>query len=258
MRKAAKKIIAVFMAFTMLLTISSDYHLNSVSADTEKILTTSEIYINGFQMKTNVTDSDGISFRTVYTAPDIGSQITVDNQKYTVNRVGTIFAKDPNTDGNYKNNILDSSFMLLNTKPYPQAGAEEGRGYKYIGHKAYDGHIVTLGFLATENGAFDTKDGYTSYIRTFLNMDEFLTNSFLVRGFMEASDQEGKSVIIYSKNIKELSIAALAYQVYVECKAADNKGHDYIYHTILNQLPSDNKYFLDTEVEFGWGPVIMP
>lgn len=257
MRKIIGKITAVLVAVAMITSVSEGYSLNGVKADEETILTTSEITIVGFQMKTTPTEEEGVTFRTIYTAPNIGSEITVNDSKYIVNNVGVVYTKDSNTSGNHEDNVLDDSYTILKPTPYVQPDVKEGNTYKYIGKKSYEGYVVTFGFLATENGAFETKDGYTSYVMSMTKMDAMVTNSLYVRAFIEATDEEGNDAIIYSE-ANTTSVAEIAYNVYIEGKAPSAEGHKYLYDTILNKLPENNPYYKNTEEEYGWSGIVKP
>ena len=129
--------------------------------------------------------------------------------------------KDPNRSGNHSNIVLSKSYTLLDSVPCVEYGIED-QAFKYIGKSMYRGTYLTFGYIATENGIIEKKNGYTSYIRTLTNMDSFVLNSLLVRAFVEAVDEDGNNVIIYGESASKTSVAHIAGETYKK-GAAPNK-----------------------------------
>lgn len=256
MNHLLKKISAVVLSVIMVAGMVANTDRNCVQAAT--ILTSPDISVAGFQIKTNVSEQEGISFRTVCTAPDIGSIITVDGKRYTVTSFGTIYSKDPNQTGKNEDNILDKSYTELNPIPYLDEVIRKEYGFKYIGVKDYLGTIITFGYLATELGITEQKSGYTTYVRTMTNMESHLLNTLRIRAFVEATDEEGNNVLIYGDKSSLTSVASIAYKVYNDGLAPSSAGHDYIYNSILHKLPTSSPYYRDTTVEYGWGVIVKP
>lgn len=231
-------------------------NLNCIKADT--VLTNPNISVVGYQIKTNGEMRNGISFRTVCQAPNLGSVISVDGTDYTVTNLGVIYTKDPNTSGMNASNILDKSYTELNTIPCSKLISGGAYDFKYIGMKSYLDKIVTFGYIATDKGIIGTKDGYTSYVRTMTSMDPYVTNCLHIRAFVEAVDEEEKDVIIYGSTVSLASVAEIAYKVYMKSGAPDEEGHNYIYNVILNKLPESNPFYKDIPEEYGWGGIVKP
>lgn len=253
MRNLLKKV-SVFV-LTMVMAISAVININCVKAT--ETLTSSDISVVGYQIKTNVTSRQGISFRTVCKAPDKGSIIVVNDKNYTVTNVGTIYAKDINTTGNNASNVLDKSYTELNPIAYSEEYTK-GYGFKYVGIKEYDNKIVTFGYIATKAGISKSEEGVTTYVRTMTNMEPYVTNTLFIRAFVEAVDEQGNPVIIYGQYASLVSVAEVAYAVYMEGKAPDLEGHNYIYNFILNSLNETSPYYKDTTEEYGWGEAVQP
>lgn len=252
MRSLLKKVGAVLLSVMLIAGIVMNVKVNSVMAGTT-VLTSPLISITGFQIKTNGLATQGICFRTVCKAPDKGSVMTVNGKQYTVKEIGTVYTKDSNTSGSNANNAYNASYTLLNPVPYPQEALKKGYDFKYVGEKSEGARVLTFGYIATDNGVTGYNEGYTSYARTMTNMDAYLRNSLFVRAFVEAADEEGNNVLIYSDEVQALSVAQIAHQVYVQGKAPDKEGHEYIYDKILHKLPTYNPFYMDETVEYGWG-----
>lgn len=252
MRQTVKKVIAVIFVFIMVISHMVDSKIMDIKADT--VRTSPLITVEGYQIKTSGSEQEGITFRTVCKAPDIGSTITVDGKNYTVTNLGTIYSKDPNTSGNHQNNILDKSYTEINPIPYVQEGKEFD--FKYIGIRDYKGEYLTFGYIATEKGILEQNKGYTSYVRTITNIDSFVTNTIRARAFVEAVDEGGEIVIIYGQYASLMSVAEIAYKVYINGTAPSEAGHKYIYTNILHKLPVTNPYYKDIEEEYGWSGIV--
>lgn len=253
--KFLKKIGAVCMSMILLTSAAFGMNICNVKAE-DTVLTSSEISVVGFQMKTNPTVSQGVTFRALCKAPKIGSTITVDSKDYKVTNLGIIYTKDINTSGDNANNSLDKSYTILNPQPFPSYAIKDGYDFKYIGSKDYLNSRVTFGYVASETGIVETVDGYTTYVRTMTNMDAYIRNSIFVRGFVEAIDENGDTVIIYGTYASVASVAQMAHMVYNGSKAPNKEGHDYIFNSILNKLPTYSPYYLENPLEYGWSVVV--
>lgn len=249
MKMLVNKVRAVLMVIAVVGGLILNLGIYTVEAS-DSVLTSPEISVLGFQIKTNVNSRQGVSFRAVCQAPEKGSIITVDGERYTVTNVGTIYAKDINTSGNNENNVLDKTYTELNPKPFLESTVEYG--FKYIGFKPYLNKNVAFGYIATNIGIIQTDNGYSKYVRTLTNMDPYIRNSILVRGFVEAKNGRGEETLIYGQYAKVVSVAEIAYKVYMEGKAPNVEGHNYIFNTILHRLPKTSPYYKETEEEYGW------
>ena len=256
MRIFVNKMVSVVVSAVLFVSIFANISICSVGADA--VLTSSDISVVGFQMKTNVTSSNGVAFRAICKSPDKGSILTVNGKDYTVINFGTIYTKDPNRSGDYDKNVLNKSYTELDTTPYPQSEKTQKYGFKYIGRNVYERQIVTFGYLATDIGVLEQKDNFTSYVRTMFGVDNYITNALYVRPFVEAKDEEENSVIIYGEYASKISVAEIAYKVYTQNKAPNEEGHKYLYDKILSQLPETNPFYLDKPIEYGWGGVVDP
>lgn len=253
MNKVFCKVSTVLLVIIIMAGNIIGLNFHTVKADT--VLTSPLISIVGYQIKTNVATNDGISFRTVCKAPDKGSIIAVDGKNYTVVDLGTIYVKDPNRSGKHSNNVLSKSYTLLDSVPCTEYGIED-QAFKYIGKSMYKNAYLTFGYIATENGIIEKKDGYTSYVRTLTNMDSFVLNSLLVRAFVEAVDEEGNNVIIYGESASKTSVAHIASETYKKSAAPNKEGHEYLYDSILHTLPTSHPYYMGEPLEYGWAGVI--
>lgn len=252
MNESLKKVSTVLLGIIMVISIVINILPEYVKADT--VLTSPLITVEGYQIKTKVTEGQGITFRTICKAPDIGSMITVNGKKYTVTNLGTIYSKDPNTTGDNTKNILDKSYTELNPIPYFEK--ERNLEFKYIGQKDYNGTFLTFGYIATDDGILEQKDGITSYVRTIKNINNFITNTIRARAFVEAVDEDGKDVIIYGQYASLMSVAEIAYKLYLKSGAPDEMSHKYLYTNILHKLPTSNPYYMDVEIEYGWSGIV--
>ena len=254
MRSLFQRVSTVFVVLSMIAGIVSTnmYHVNAANT----MLTTPDISVTGYQIKTNGVSKMGVSFRTICKAPKVGSSIVIAGKNYTVKSLGTIYVKDPNRSGNNSNVVLTKSYTELRKTPYLQSAIQDGHGFKYIGSKDYQGRIVAFGYIATDEGILKTEDGETTYVRTMSNMDDFVLNSLFIRAFVEATDEDGNEVFIYGKDTSIISVAEIAYKVYMRSLAPNEEGHDYLYNAILHRLPTSNPFYKETPEEFGWGGVV--
>lgn len=254
MNKKFHRVSTVLIAIAIIAGSAIGLNIYSVKADT--VLTSPMISVVGYQIKTNATKEEQVSFRTVCKAPDKGSVITVDGKNYTITDLGTIYVKDPNRSGSNSNNVLNKSYTLLDSVPCEEYGIKD-QPFKYIGKSMYKGTYLTFGYVATEIGTIEKKEGYTTYVRTLTNMDSFVMNSLLVRAFAEAVDEEENHVIIYGELASQTSVANIANQIYKKSMAPNKEGHEYLFDSILHILPSNHPYYVDEPVEYGWGAVIQ-
>ena len=253
MKKSLKKISAVI--FIMVFVIDAAVNTKTQNVAAETVLVSPEISIEGYQMKTNVSSGEGITFRTVCRAPNIGSVITIDGKNYTVVNLGTIYTKDPNTNGKAENNVLSKSYTELDPNPYPESAVKEGYRYKYVGQTSHNDQIVTFGYIASDKGILNTLNGYTSYVRTLTNMDRYVQNSLHIRPFVEAVDEEQNEVLIYGQYASSVSVAEIAYTVYINSMAPDLQGHEYLFDEILHNLSTANPFYLETPEQY-WSGVV--
>lgn len=241
-------------------TISNQVEVVSANS----VLTSSDISIKGFQIKTNgsryyngqgevIFDEEGsekVAFRTICKAPAIRSTITVSGQNYVVKSLGTIYTIDPNASGNYKEDVFNDTYSVLNTEPV------SGQAYAYKGAKQYNGKDYTIGYLATSDGVVGSDGGYTEYVRTMTNNSYYgsdgalkvMTNSFHARAFVVAED----GTIIYGNDVVSMSIPEVASYVYKNNLSTNYNGHAYLYDTILNKIDSNNPYYLKKVIAYGW------
>ncbi len=227
MNNVFRKVSTVLLVIVLITGDIIGMNSNSVKADT--VLTSPLISIVGYQIKTNVTTDEKVSFRTVCKAPDKGSVITVNEKNYIVENLGTIYVKDPNRSGNHSNIVLSKSYTLLDSVPCVEYGIED-QAFKYIGKSMYRGTYLTFGYIATENGIIEKKNGYTSYIRTLTN--------------------------IYGESASKTSVAHIAGETYKKGAAPNKEGHEYLYDSILHTLPTSHPYYMNEPLEYGWAGVI--
>lgn len=254
MQAGLKKIGIILLVITVFaITVQK---AGSVRAD--EVLISSDISVTGFQIKTNVSEEEGVSFRALCKAPDKGSVIRIQGKSYTVVNFGTIYTRDLNVSGINSNNHFDKSYTELDTTPYQHSDDTEKYGFKYIGQKDYEGTIVTFGYIATDRGVTEQEKGFTTYVRTMTNMDDSVRNTLYVRGFAEVTDEENNHLIVYGEKASAISIAEIAYQVYGNSMAPNKEGHDYLYNEILHKLPETSPFYKETPDEFGWGGIVKP
>lgn len=254
MQKGLKKIGIILLVIGVF--IGTDQKGKSIKAD--EVLTSSDISVIGFQIKTNVSEEEGVSFRALCKAPDKGSIIRVQGKSYTIVNLGTIYTRDINETGINSNNFFEKSYTELDTTPYQHSDVTKKYGFKYIGQKDYNGEIVTFGYIATDRGITEQENGCTTYIRTMTNMDSSVKNTLYIRGFAEVTDEENNHLIVYGEKASAISIAELAYQVYGNSMAPDQEGHDYLYNEILHKLPETNPFYKESPDEYGWGGIVKP
>lgn len=220
---------------------------DSVSVDVNvEAITSNQVGIEGFQIRTNDADGFGVAFRTVCKAPNVGSTIDVDGVSYLVKDMGTIYVLD-------MNNNLDESYTYLN--PNPQSKNDEN-GNSYTYYTGYKNSSLTYGYIATESGVFSgwnvTDSDNTYYVRTLTNNERILEYTMHVRAFILAEGANGEQVIIYGENIAEMSIAEVADYLYKNSMASNYQGHKFLYDNILNVISTSNQYYRNETVDYGW------
>lgn len=232
-------------------------------------VTSSELAVEGFQIKTNDTASQtSVAFRAICKGPQVGSQITAsDGTTYTIAGVGTVYALDVNGTGYKKNNKLNPLYTLLDSAPV------ENQEYAYIGANSYDGNNRTYGYLATQAGYMNNWNPddttHTYYVRTIDKMDVMMAYSMHVRAFAVATD----GTIIYGEQTAATSVAQIADHLYKNSKSNNYTAHRYLYNKILNSpyltashlqifdstVEANNIYYRDTILDYGWnGNLYVP
>lgn len=235
----------------------------------EETLISSKVGITGFQIRmSNNTDELNIAFRVVGNAPNKGSIITLNGVDYKVKEYGNIYTLDPNTTGYESKDKLNNTYTLLDPTDYSLLNM----GFRYRGIKKYNfnGNNLspTFGYMEEKgiaiNWNIDDKEN-TYYVRTMEMMNDFVANSIHIRTFVTAeynTDGETKTAIIYSENVRSISVAQIANYFYLNNMANNQNQHNYIYNNILHNtevLSRKNPYYLKQPVEYGWnGGVVNP
>lgn len=234
-----------------------------ISGSQTVLLTSNEVSISGFQMKTNFGDSeskDEIGFRSVCQAPNIGGSITVGQNTYTVARMGTLYTIEPDKNIE-KGTSFTPSGMLL--KSYDINNTDES--YKNgMDTAAKTVNPYTLVVRATEEKGIMEKDStYSTYVQTLIGTIGQLHpgNKIHVRAFVVTSG----GTIIYSKKSVSTSIARVAAYMYQNSLSTNYRGHEYLYQKIVNVekfVPDEestnlfdkiaNPYYRNKPLEYGW------
>lgn len=259
--KVFKQMITMLLVLAMSIAFPSAWNGKYVRAEasTESILTSDEIGIKGFQMKTNnkiqygSTEGDftGAAFRTVCMSPDT---VTVNGTAYEVERRGTIYVM------NSDNASFSEDWTYLDTSQEKTATDSYGGTY-YPGENLN----TTYGYIATEEGMLenqDVNDLNRYYVRTLVfTKDKFetfeayqkcLVTPIYARAFVEAKDKDDNRILIYGTQIRKMSVASLASDIYKKSLASNYQGHKYLYDSILHILPSDSLYYQEEELTYGW------
>ena len=212
------------------------------------ILKSSKINIEGFQIRSN-NPLASINFRTLCKAPNIGSKITVDGTEYTIDGFGTSYALDPNNSGHNENNVLNSSYTVLD-----ENGVED-KQWQYEGVKPYNGQNRTYGYEASGEAIIaDWRPGDTAntyYAFTMTNLDKPACNTIWVRPFVKTTT--GK--LIYGNTTAFTSVAEIAAHLYTNSLSKNATAHSYLYNSILHNtsiVPTTNPYYQATETVYGW------
>lgn len=227
-----------------------------IAGTQQSILTSSDVSVLGFQMKTNWTETtDLIGFRSVCKAPSIGSKIKVGNTVYTVARIGTI--ETPEADSNVDDIVYDKTCTYIEsyTMTDDQSADDTAAG------RVAPFQIV---HTATSEGIIGTDDGYSTYILTLRGAPGVMypANSIHVRAFVVTTG----GTIIYSKDAVKTSIVRVADYMYANSKISNVVGHEYLYNNILSVekfVPTANTDYFATKtnpyyrteeqkVDYGW------
>lgn len=224
-----------------------------ISGTQTVLLTSNDVSVSGFQMKTNWSEEDEnqglVGFRTVCKAPNTGGKITVGKVSYTVAKFGTLYTIEPD-----KNIPEGTSFTASGTLL---------KSYNLNDETAETVNPFTLAATATENAIKEKDDTYSSYVQTMQDTIANLHpgNKIHVRAFVVTTG----GTIIYSTKSVSTCIARVASYMYQKSLASNYRGHEYLYKSILNVaqfVPAEkytgyfttkgNPYYRDSKVVYGW------
>lgn len=224
-----------------------------ISGTQTVLLTSNDVSVSGFQMKTNWSEEDEnqglVGFRTVCKAPNIGGRITVGKVSYTVAKFGTLYTIEPD-QGIPDGTSFTASGTLL-------------KSYNLNDETAETVNPFTLAATATENAIKEKDDTYSSYVQTMQDTIDNLHpgNKIHVRAFVVTTG----GTIIYSTKSVSTCIARVASYMYQKSLASNYRGHEYLYKSILNVaqfVPAEkytgyfttkgNPYYRDSKVVYGW------
>ena len=224
-----------------------------ISGTQTVLLTSNDVSVSGFQMKTNWSEEDEnqglVGFRTVCKAPNTGGKITVGKVSYTVAKFGTLYTIEPD-----KNIPEGTSFTASGTLL---------KSYNLNDETAETVNPFTLAATATENAIKEKDDTYSSYVQTMQDTIANLHpgNKIHVRAFVVTTG----GTIIYSTKSVSTCIARVASYMYQKSLASNYRGHEYLYKSILNVpqfVPAekytgyfttkDNPYYRESKVVYGW------
>ncbi len=224
-----------------------------ISGTQTVLLTSNDVSVSGFQMKTNWSEEDEnqglVGFRTVCKAPNIGGKITVGKVSYTVAKFGTLYTIEPDK-GIPDGTSFTASGTLL-------------KSYNLNDETAETVNPFTLAATATENAIKEKDDTYSSYVQTMQDTIDNLHpgNKIHVRAYVVTTG----GTIIYSTKSVSTCIARVASYMYQKSLASNYRGHEYLYKSILNVpqfVPAekytgyfttkDNPYYRESKVVYGW------
>lgn len=224
-----------------------------ISGTQTVLLTSNDVSVSGFQMKTNWSEEDEnqglVGFRTVCKAPNVGGKVTVGKVSYTVAKFGTIYTIEPDK-GIPDGTSFTASGTLL-------------KSYNLNDETAETVNPFTLAATATENAIKEKDDTYSSYVQTMQDTIDNLhpENKIHVRAFVVTTG----GTIIYSTKSVSTCIARVASYMYQKSLASNYRGHEYLYKSILNVprfVPAEkytgyfttknNPYYRDSKVVYGW------
>nr|WP_302628953.1 NPCBM/NEW2 domain-containing protein [uncultured Eubacterium sp.] len=224
-----------------------------ISGTQTVLLTSNDVSVSGFQMKTNWSEEDEnqglVGFRTVCKAPNVGGKVTVGKVSYTVAKFGTLYTIEPDK-GIPDGTSFTASGTLL-------------KSYNLNDETAETVNPFTLAATATENAIKEKDDTYSSYVQTMQDTIDNLHpgNKIHVRAFVVTTG----GTIIYSTKSVSTCIARVASYMYQKSLASNYRGHEYLYKSILNVpqfVPAekytgyfttkDNPYYRDSKVVYGW------
>ena len=224
-----------------------------ISGTQTVLLTSNDVSVSGFQMKTNWSEEDEnqglVGFRTVCKAPNVGGKVTVGKVSYTVAKFGTLYTIEPDK-GIPDGTSFTASGILL-------------KSYNLNDETAETVNPFTLAATATENAIKEKDDTYSSYVQTMQDTIDNLHpgNKIHVRAFVVTTG----GTIIYSTKSVSTCIARVASYMYQKSLASNYRGHEYLYKSILNVprfVPAEkytgyfttknNPYYRDSKVVYGW------
>ena len=224
-----------------------------ISGTQTVLLTSNDVSVSGFQMKTNWSEEDKnqglVGFRTVCKAPNVGGKVTVGKVSYTVAKFGTLYTIEPDK-GIPDGTSFTASGTLL-------------KSYNLNDETAETVNPFTLAATATENAIKEKDDTYSSYVQTMQDTIDNLHpgNKIHVRAFVVTTG----GTIIYSTKSVSTCIARVASYMYQKSLASNYRGHEYLYKSILNVprfVPAEkytgyfttknNPYYRDSKVVYGW------
>lgn len=224
-----------------------------ISGTQTVLLTSNDVSVSGFQMKTNWSEEDEnqglVGFRTVCKAPNVGGKVTVGKVSYTVAKFGTLYTIEPDK-GIPDGTSFTASGTLL-------------KSYNLNDETAETVNPFTLAATATENAIKEKDDTYSSYVQTMQDTIDNLHpgNKIHVRAFVVTTG----GTIIYSTKSVSTCIARVASYMYQKSLASNYRGHEYLYKSILNVpqfVPAEkytgyfttknNPYYRDPKVVYGW------
>ncbi len=264
-----KKLVATMLMCSVAVNVMTFNTVNSISADEDTVLTSSEIKIFGSQIKmsTESTTVDSITYRMIGKAPKAGEQIEAGGNTYTVERVGMIYVLDDNKTGKAANTVLGDEYTLLDETSLTGSGSNE----YFVGRYQYKGKNRTFGYLASDQGMVPgfksqdredgDKDNLCYYVRTMTNMDAIVANTMIQRPFVLCTD----GTIIYGEKIEKASVAEIAKNAYIGGKIGDRVSFNYVFDNILHtdymrecSEKYGNRCYLEEPEEWGWSPIVSP
>jgi hypothetical protein len=230
--------------------------VETTTASSDGTLTSNDIAIQGFQIKTNFPEgarSTNVAFRAIGKCPSVGSTITVSGQNYTVESHGIILTLDPNGDGYRKNDEYTKADTLLDFE-HPV----EGQQWSYIGSSSVGS--FTKGYISTSKalvaGLNNRNDGNDYYVFTISGINAYITRTFHVRAFAIVTKDENR-YIVYGAKAAATSVPQIADNIYRNNKSSNIQGHQYLFDFLSNTLvanliPTTNPYYRTTPIEYGW------
>lgn len=173
-----------------------------ISGTHSNILTSSDVFVKGFQMKTNWneehTGDAEFGFRTVCQAPNVGGTVRVNNVSYTVAQIGTIYTLEG--DKNIPDGVtFDSKCTLLR---YDETTGNYVPSVDKLGYM----------FTATDKGIIMKDDASSTYVQTMEGlMKQFpMANKIHVRAFVITTG----GTVIYSQKSVNTCVARVASYMY--------------------------------------------
>lgn len=223
-----------------------------ISGSHSNLLTSSDIFVKGFQMKTNwdesYTGDTQFGIRTVCQTPNIGESIIVNNVTYTVAKVGAIYTIEPDYNAP-EDVVFDSTCTLLH---YDEETGE------YLPNV----DIFETKIEASEKGIVSVDGINATYVQTIeALMKQFpVANKIHARAYIITTG----GTIIYSQKSVNTSVARAAAYMYNKSMATNIAGHQYLFNNFVNvenftldansyfETPKANPYYSTTTVAYGW------